>query len=89
VDVEAGPTVYANDTSGQPKTPVNYQKIGMYYGAGKEGVGGQILYDAFRIWEGPGGSYAAVAPGGCSIPPARGDINVTTNGNRTGSQSKP
>jgi len=64
VDVQGGPTVYAYDTSGRPKTPVSFQKLGMYYGAGKAGEGGEILYDAFRIWKGPGGSYAAVAPGG-------------------------
>lgn len=64
VDVQGGPTVYAYDTSGRPKTPVCMQKIGMYYGTGKTGVAGEILYDAFRIWKGPGGSYAAVAPGG-------------------------
>lgn len=63
VDVQGGPTVYANDTDGRPKTPVCTQKIGMYYGAGNAAAGGEILYDAFRIWKGPGGGYAAVAPG--------------------------
>jgi hypothetical protein len=62
VDVQSGPTVYAYDTSGQPKTPVSNQKIGMYYGAGSAALGGEILYDAFRIWKGPGGSYQSVAP---------------------------
>jgi len=68
VDVQAGPTVYAYDTSGQPKSPVHNQKIGMYYGPGNEEIGGEILYDAFRIWEGSGGSYAVVAPGGGNTP---------------------
>jgi len=72
VDVPGGPTVYAYDTSGRPKTPVSFQKIGMYYGAGNAAEGGEILYDAFRIWKGPGGNYAAVAPGGGRAPPSAG-----------------
>jgi len=77
VNVTAGPTVYAYDScptnSGGPrlKTPVNNQKIGLYYGPGNEDIAGTVIYDAFRTWEGPGGSYAAVAPGGdVSVPPA-------------------
>jgi len=88
VDVQAGPTVYAYDSSGQPKTPVCNQKIGIYYGTGNEAIGGEMLYDAFRIWEGPGGCYAAVAPVGGSLPTASGDSNGTTNGNQSSSQSK-
>jgi hypothetical protein len=56
------------DRSGLPKTPVNFQKIGLYYGAGSADRGGEVLYDAFRIWKGPGGSYDAVAPRGGVIP---------------------
>lgn len=70
VDVSGGPTVYAYDTSGRPKTPVSFQKIGMYYGAGNAADGGEILYDAFRIWKGPGGSYGSVVPGGGATPAA-------------------
>jgi hypothetical protein len=82
VDVSGGPTVYANDTSGRPKTPGSFQKIGMYYGAGNAADGGEILYDAFRIWKGPGGSYTAVAPGG-------GSAVGTSVGSRTSSSPRP
>lgn len=67
VNVTAGVTVYKYDGSNVPKTPINYQKIGLYYG--KDGgfdVAGEVLYDAFRIWEGAGGSYESVAPRGGS-----------------------
>jgi len=52
-----------SNRSGLPKTPVNFQKIGLYYGTGSAVRGGEVLYDAFRIWKGPGGSYSTVAPG--------------------------
>lgn len=90
VNVTAGITVYAYDSGkiqaanpaewvdGQPKTPKNEQKIGLYYGTGNEAVGGDILVDAFRIWKGPGGSYEAVAPGGTPPPsPPAAPSNVT------------
>lgn len=76
---ETGITVYKYDSgkrvgqslptqNGTPKVEYNFQKIGMYYGDTK---GGEIFYDAVRIWEGSGGSYNAVAPGGGgSVPNA-------------------
>jgi hypothetical protein len=81
-DVTNGVTVYRYDSgksasaskagdpdrSGLPKTPANFQKIGLYYGTGSADRGGEVLYDAFRIWKGPGGSYETVAPRGGGLP---------------------
>ncbi|MFI0429284.1 chitobiase/beta-hexosaminidase C-terminal domain-containing protein [Mariniflexile sp. HMF6888] len=61
VDI-TGPTVYRYDRGGRLRTTQQYQKIGMYYGTGNESVAGELLYDAYRIWKGEGGSYADVAP---------------------------
>jgi len=57
-----------SNRSGIPKTPVNFQKIGLYYGAGSAVHGGEVLYDAFRIWKGAGGSYHIVAPRDDNVP---------------------
>lgn len=73
-----GPTVYRKDLCGEPRTQRQYQKIGSYYGTGNNG--GELLYDAFRIWQGPGGSYNDVAPGGGgggSPPAAPGNLAGT------------
>lgn len=71
VDVVGSPTVYRYDSgisstagvpnrAGLPKTPKHQQKIGMYYGPNVSG--GEVDYDSFRIWQGAGGSIAAVSP---------------------------
>ncbi len=54
-----GPTVYKYDLAGRPKTPHQYQKIGIYHGP--KDPGGEILYDAFRVG-GANASYKDVAP---------------------------
>jgi hypothetical protein len=80
VSVVGGVTVYKYDSGkasgstpsrdGLPKTPVNTQKIGVYYGNGQTptdmtryNLAGEMLYDSFRTWSGSGGSYNAVVPG--------------------------
>ncbi len=60
LNVKNSPTVYKLDRCGKPRTKVQYQKIGMYYGTGNQG--GEILYDAFRIGN-SNASYEDVAPG--------------------------
>lgn len=78
VDVPAGVTVYKYDSGkpassgkapvggyrdGLPKSPASTQKIGLYYGNNAAGgISGEVCYDSFRVWSGPGGSLEAVAP---------------------------
>lgn len=60
VDIQNNPTVYKKDLCGKPRTPNQYQKIGLYHG-NNERIG-QIIYDSFRIG-GADSSYNSVAPG--------------------------
>ena len=54
-----GPSVYKFDLAGRPKSPRQYQKIGIYHGTAEPG--GEILYDAFRVG-GADASFQDVAP---------------------------
>ncbi len=83
VDVTAGVTVYKYDSGktassgkapvgdhrdGLPKCPASTQKIGLYYGNNASAsITGEICYDSFRVWEGPGGRLEAVAPPAAAV----------------------
>jgi hypothetical protein len=60
IDIQNNPTIYRYDSGCAPKEPVDYPKIGAYYGTGN--ASGEIHYDSYRIWQGPGGSYEMVSP---------------------------
>lgn len=64
VDLHNLATVYKYDVCGNLKEPLDYLKIGLYYGNGSEG--GRILYDAFRIGYGSNVRYEDVSPLGLS-----------------------
>lgn len=59
VDIQSQPTVYPLTSSGNRKTEAEYGKIGVYGGSG---FTGEAHYDAYRIWEGSGGSFDLVKP---------------------------
>lgn len=64
VNITGQPTVYAIANGGASKTATFYEKIGLYYGP--LGSTGDIYFDAYKVWEGPGGSYESVSPLGLS-----------------------
>ncbi|MEM1009091.1 MAG: heparin lyase I family protein, partial [Myxococcota bacterium] len=63
---ETGTTVYGLDNNGDPKEEEEYLKIGTYAGPNVSPREGEVHYDAFKLWEGSGGSYEAVSPLGLS-----------------------
>lgn len=62
VDIPAGPTVYRYDAAGLEVKRWMTRTIGIYTGGG--GIG-EVHYDAYRLWKGPG-TYETVSPLGLS-----------------------
>lgn len=65
IDINGGTTVYLKDLDGNLKDPLDYAKIGLYYGDDR--TSGEIHFDSYKVWEGTGGTYEDVSPG--SEPP--------------------
>ena len=61
---KTGTTTYRRDSNGDILPGQIYSKIGPY--PSTYAKIGEIHYDRYRIWEGPGGSYEAVHPLGLS-----------------------
>ena len=64
VNIPAGPTVYRLDAAGLQVEPYMNRTLGIY--TGNNGTG-EVHYDAYRLWKGPG-SYQIVAPGAGNLP---------------------